>query len=848
MNDSGPNLLDLENQAGSITYVAAKKANGAVFSTDDNWRSQSDLFNLSADFTITGWIWLDSSPPAAQRILGRGTSLAQASFVIDATATLLWFRVGEGSTYESVGVGTGGGPISITTDTWAFFALVVRGTDIELYIETPTSDMTVPRNAGTLSGRVSNTGIDTEIGHLGGAIDFEGRLDELKFWDHALTKTQRIIEQANLSDKYKLEVGNHDFSGVISLNVKQSIADYTRSFTAKMKDGTRSIRDIVSQDDDVNIWMKGTKVFKGKVESKFPSRNRLLAIAGRDYSARFIDAIVSASFAATISSTMITDLMALKFPGEGFTTTGVQVTTIPRDRNIAGWYFINFLRDLSKSEKFVWYIDVFKDLKFQPEEFIDSGKHYSDAGGTSPELRVLHHGFKEKSDRIINSVNVVYGANLDKEVNRKNSASIVKYRKREKKEPNSQLTTLDEAIEYGDFLLRKYANEVTPTPVLIKLDPTLEAGEIVYLTIEAADYNDEPFVLLELEHSMSPPRTDMVVGLATEQTSEVLQELIRKMRNVEEQTTGTVTTIDTVDDTRDDLFITATFKLEKRSSTGVGAVAGRFLAGTKKAGQSNSTAWTSVITDTPAALTTIGLETLAKIISQIAVRDPYDSINTHMATGSGSTPIQPTDTALETEIARADQELGFPNDEATDGHLVFETIISDTILPGTATLREFAILNDITVGELLSRYVHTSNISKAADEDYKITWDLDIARAPVPLVTIAGLNLIRDLIGGISFDYIDSVNGSIEVVGSATYREVTNAGYPKHTTTPKSEVLWQISVANPGEYATGGTITQFDLYNLSSGGVQVLTITVDTITTVINENNIFRILINLLRG
>ena len=199
--------------------------------------------------------------------------------------------------------------------------------------------------------------------------------------------------------------------------------------------------------------------------------------------------------------------------------------------------------------------------------------------------------------------------------------------------------------------------------------------------------------------------------------------------------------------------------------------------------------------------------------------------------------------ALTTETLREGMEPAYPlsGSPATMAHQI---IITDAELP-SGNFREFALMNASAAGDLFGRYVHPSNIAKVADEEIRVTFDTAFT-GDLAFIAV-GLALIRDLQIGAVGDFLDSSNAAIEVQGSATYREAVNSPTPIFTVTSFDKIKWQITIVNPGEFATGGTITQVDLYNKTSGGVQVLTLTVPTITTIATEDNVIRQFIEIVR-
>jgi hypothetical protein len=216
-----------------------------------------------------------------------------------------------------------------------------------------------------------------------------------------------------------------------------------------------------------------------------------------------------------------------------------------------------------------------------------------------------------------------------------------------------------------------------------------------------------------------------------------------------------------------------------------------------------------------------------------------DSGNAFIAVGSGTSVAKITDSSLASENSRLGVDPGTPRVPGTnsDGKLIWESTFGDAEI-GNATLREFGLFNASSGGDLFSRYVHSSNLSKAQDEEVRIKFQLELSNSKQ--MTIDGLNLLRDILAGFSTDFLDASNASIEISGSTTYRELSNSGYPRSPSTLFDSVEFQIRVTNPTEIPTGATITSISLYSKTSGGIQVTNATVATITAVSGEENVFR--------
>jgi len=617
-----------------------------------------------------------------------------------------------------------------------------------------------------------------------------------------------------------LTVGGNNYAQIIDLSLRQSIANYARQFMAVLADSDASKFAAISQNDDVQITVDGTLRFRGTIESKKRTEDKRLIIKGRDYYLEFLSKVISSkSYTSQTASQILTDLVT-SYTSLG--TSGIQATSNLYNR-IYKLNSINFaVAELQELERFVCYVDDSLDVHYEPENFTDSGKHYTSS-------QVLDTDYESKITQVVNQIIVVYGTNLDKSIRRRNDASISAYRLKEKIELKKNISSETDALDFADSFLSANSEPSEPIIVTIKLDASFKPGQIVHLPIGVANRSESDYLILEAEHNFAPPSTKLKLGIFTKDTADVLIEIIRKLRITDEDKISSTLAITTINDVSEDLTAKVYCTVNRRTISG--ALVGEFTCGQKRIGQLSG-AYTTLVNNQQAILPNKGIEGMMRIWSQLAtVPTIFDSGNAYIAVGSGSATALVTDTVLNSESDRQAVAAGSPHANGA-GRLVWEFTFGDAELL-TATLREFGLFNDSAAGEMLAKYVHTSNISKAANEEVEVKIELVLTGTNA---TTPGLNLLRDLIAGFSLDYLD--NAGIELVGSTTYRKLVNSF--QFLNANYDEIVWQIRVTNPGDIATGSTITGIDLYSESSGGVQVIDTAVATITTIASEDNVIR--------
>ena len=817
-----------------ITFVAGKIKNAGNFDSDYFTMPDAlrDLIIGSGKVgSLSFFINLDSYTP-------EGTNAYLFSHEI--VGNRFGVRIQDDGKIDFI-LGDGNSDIVSTTvlalSTWYHIIITWNNGDTEIFVEN-ISEMT-SASTNTFS---SSSITDMLIGALNTTPTqyLDGRLDDIRFYNHILTSTERT-HLNNISDKkYELMIeGTHYFGG-LKLWIEQSISDYAREFGLTIKDSTRSIRDIIGDNDDITIDIKGTRVFKGKIETKKPNRDKTLQLAGRDNSLRLQDMLPTRSFSLALSSTIFSTILDEFYPGEF--DKDIQTTYILRDKNWQATMTRDIFKELANNDSVIFFVDVLDTFVVRPETFVDSGVHLQDGD-------IIKEDFKKMTSRIVNSMLIVYGPDLDLGIRRKNASSIKIFKEKQKKFNRREITTLAEATAFADHIMFRYANPIEPLDIEIRLDETLDVGELVTITSSSAGITALQFVILNAKHQLDPPKTQLKIGLFSTHTAEVLQEIIRKLRVLEENEISPTVAIQTVDDTEELLTVTAHLTVEKASESG--AEAGQFLAGSRLAGQ-RDTGFIALINEEKGIITNRGIESINSIVSQLnnqdAVISPlFDGNNSHITAGNGTTTPSITDTVLDNEQVREQLESGYPKHPNPDvaGVLIFQSEIDDGNI-FNASFTEFALHNDPSVGEMLVRLKSSSSVLKSGDEKLRLTWKITIAGVNV---TSSGKELIRDLIAGFSEDYIDETNSSIEVTnGSDTHREAMFPGTPEFTNTLFNILRYKIQVSNPGEYPSGAVFNTVRLYNKTSGGIIVIDSSIPDVSTIPSELNTVRQIVELTRG
>lgn len=100
------------------------------------------------------------------------------------------------------------------------------------------------------------------------------------------------------------------------------------------------------------------------------------------------------------------------------------------------------------------------------------------------------------------------------------------------------------------------------------------------------------------------------------------------------------------------------------------------------------------------------------------------SVMSHMGVGSGTTAVDPADTALETQIGSRKALTSATRSGSNDESIIYVATFDPG--EGTGAITEAGIFNASTAGTMLCRTVF-SVVNKAAGDTLEITWTITLA-------------------------------------------------------------------------------------------------------------------------
>lgn len=208
----------------------------------------------------------------------------------------------------------------------------------------------------------------------------------------------------------RIDVGGTEFDDSLDIEVVNATGDNNSSstFNATFDNYNGNNINNFNVGDEVTIWADEsnpptTKIFSGTIEDRGTggSENReTLNIFGRDFTQRLMDTVVEPQvFTDTEISVIITNIMA---DVPDITLNNVQVTSVtPGKQRFNNISTFDALKQLAALAGYVFYVDVDKDLHFEPKNSVSSGV-------TLDSTNLLSLNITETDDGLFNEV-TVYG-------------------------------------------------------------------------------------------------------------------------------------------------------------------------------------------------------------------------------------------------------------------------------------------------------------------------------------------------------------------------------------------------------------------------------------------------------
>ena len=215
-----------------------------------------------------------------------------------------------------------------------------------------------------------------------------------------------------------------------------------------------------------------TLMFRGRIEK--PSYGKTeLKCSGRSESKKFLGINVTKSYTGIETSVILKDLISVY--GAGFTDTNVETSTVTVTVNWSEKNFWDCVKELCTAAGFECYVDA--DLDFN---YFATGSRINSTDGQVHDQNLFEVSEFASDDADIKNKIKVYGAEIDgiqimytAEDKTSQTAKGVK----EEVVNDDNITSYDQAKDYGDFLLAKGLNP----------EKTGESTSVLLATVKAGD-------------------------------------------------------------------------------------------------------------------------------------------------------------------------------------------------------------------------------------------------------------------------------------------------------------------------------------------------------------------------
>lgn len=626
-------------------------------------------------------------------------------------------------------------------------------------------------------------------------------------------------------------------SHLVDGSLNQSCTYYSQGGKLKLLDDTSyTLKNSADNYSDIQIKFDGVLFFRGIILNYSSKGNREVACDLIDYAYKLADKPISVSClevqAAETTSTAkdyIKYILDTYF--SGVFTYDLQETVTEYARDFKGRSALSIIRELAILEEFVFKLEpqtaTAQKVIFQPETHEDLNIFLRKGH------EIIDFDFPKVGSKVKNIITVVGKSGSPETegitITLRNSESILAYGEREFKVVDNSLTSLDQVVDRADFELKKRAFPLATGVLEVFRDVNVKAGGIVYLTIADEGFSEQAALVLDVNFSFFSPFMKIKVTAITTDISEIMAEIVDNLRLTEERFVDADTLIKSVERHTEAVTITLTTSVERRDATG--GTIGKVTIGTMKIGSLPTATFLEVEAAQTAKSVNSGITALLRIVGQISPSNLFDGTYSYCAIGTGSAAAKLTDTTLVNELTRVQVESGFPSSGATV--TTWEFIVTDSELLENTSIYEIGLFDASSAGNMICRLVLDTPISKSAGEELKFIIKLKLEGANMD--TTAEKEM-RDMLTGLSTDYLDASNASIEILGTDSDRDGMDTDYPKLKGGTLNILECQTTFEVPADLAVGQTENQIKLFNELAAGVTMLDASIADLQTISQQD------------
>jgi len=270
--------------------------------------------------------------------------------------------------------------------------------------------------------------------------------------------------------------------------------------------------------------------FRGRIEKPSHADN-MIKIKGRSEAVRLKDIRVTGTYSNMTTSDILKSII-LQYASD-FTTNNVKTESTVVSVNWSEKPFFDCVEELCAYSGYVFYIDCNLDCHYFSEgeernvsEAIVEGTNLFNVSDFAPDITQVRNVIKVYG-AIIDGIQVLYTAS--------DSESIAKYGRKEDLRNNENLTTYEQAKDYGDYYLNKLKDPPIVGSVTSKLLATLQPGQSINISSPTHNIAPNSYLILEYEHHIEASSgriyTKVTINKEPQKIEHVLKKIIRKQED-----------------------------------------------------------------------------------------------------------------------------------------------------------------------------------------------------------------------------------------------------------------------------------------------------------------------------
>jgi hypothetical protein len=500
------------------------------------------------------------------------------------------------------------------------------------------------------------------------------------------------------------------------------------------------IKQLILQVDAVNV-------FNGIVENWTPNEEGTINVYAIDYSIKLHgDPITKYDCAGQTASAIIADLIATH--GGGLFTTSITATTAVYDDIFNYLTPLEIMQELALRENHSLRLTPTLEWIFAPRTANDLGKSYAE--GTD----FFDPAIVKSSNRIKNSYYVI---DSDGQAYKKQDLlSAANNLPRTGFIDVPDATTEAQVRGYLDARLTKNSEVLTPTTINIPQDLDVQGTGLIRVNYAKLAWVNKLVYIVGVTHSLHVPNSAIELVNYDPDTDEALSDLFSDRRQLQKRNINTDLDLIILADVLLNVGVAMSVVVEKQ--VGTNFVWNESSQDEGAIWNSQPTAWNSEVTSTTMIPMTVLYTRMRDILQGEAV-PPFNTANTIIELGSGTTIVMIDDTALDTPIAGTEKNVDstYPRD-GDDAEMIHQSSLDDSDVINF-TCNEIGLKIGST---LMARVVLASSFTKSENEAIRVRVttiysDID----PIKIMT-RFLNKIRDLAQGKSVQALDNANTIIE--------------------------------------------------------------------------------------